>query len=245
MNIQWVGSPNFATGRNGQTISKVVVHWMDGSLASTDQVFQDTTRNTSTHYGIEDDQVHQYVQESNVAFHAGDWDTNLRSIGIEHSAQPGRNASDLTYQTSATLIAQICNRYNIPIDRQHIIKHSEVVPTECPGTIDIDKIINLAQGENMQPYQVDENFSRGFFSDYYGEDNPSTEQIKSLIGLDWRVVMNDARHSEQFAQRKAYVNALEKNVKILETQIQTLPPTTSSDVVSKLNEIIVLLKGKQ
>src|SRR5260221_2413128 len=208
MNIQQVGSHNYAVGRI-VPIDRVVIHWIDGNLATADQVFQDTTHNTSAHYGIEDDQVHQYVQESDVAFHAGDWNMNLRSIGIEHSAQPGRDASDLTYQTSAILIAKICNRYNIPLDRQHIIKHSEVVPTECPGTIDIDKIISLAQGENMQPYQVDENFARAIFADYYGENNPTADQIKSLVGVDWRVAVNNARHSDQFDKRKAYVIALQ------------------------------------
>lgn len=245
MNITWVGSPNYTNGRNGTTIDRIVIHWADGTLATADQVFQDTTRDTSAHYGIEDNEVHQYVREENTAYHSGDWPMNLRSIGIEHSAQPGRDASDLTYHTSAELIAGLSQKYSIPLDREHIIKHCEVVPTQCPGTIDIDKIISLAQGVSMEPYAVDENFSRAIFADYYGENNPTDDQIQSLVGEDWRVAINNARHSEQYTQRKAYVKALEKNVKVLQEQVSALPTGTSKDVVDKLNEIITLLQGNK
>ena len=49
-----------------------------------------------------------------------------------------------TYKRSAELIADICRRYGIPCDRSHIIKHSEVFATACPGGIDIDKLVRMA-----------------------------------------------------------------------------------------------------
>lgn len=131
---------------------------MDGTLAATDQVFQDTERQTSAHYGIEDTTVHQYVKESDTAWHSGSGDMNLRSIGIEHSAAPGRPATQKTILTSSQLIATLCKQYNIPCDRSHIIKHSEVFPTQCPGTIPIDQIISQAnvilKGANVTPAQA-------------------------------------------------------------------------------------------
>jgi N-acetyl-anhydromuramyl-L-alanine amidase AmpD len=150
MNIDFIGSPNYMPGRQGTKIDRIVIHWANGTLQATDQTFQDVKRQTSAHYGVEDGVIHRYVEEEDTAYHSGDWPMNLRSIGIEHSAQPGREASETTYQTSAQLIRDICDRYSIPMDRAHIIKHSEVTPTQCPGTVDIDRLIALAkEGKDM------------------------------------------------------------------------------------------------
>ncbi len=143
MNIIWKGSPNFDGNR--KTIDRIVIHWIVGNLAAADAVFAKTSPGTSAHYGIEDQTVHQYVQEGQVAYHAGNYAMNQRSVGIEHSAQPGRLASDATYDSSGQMIAQIAKRYNIPLDRQHVIKHNEVVATQCPGTMDIDRLIAIAK----------------------------------------------------------------------------------------------------
>lgn len=143
-NLTFIGSPNFWDGRSGKSIDRIVIHWMDGTLAGTDRTFQDENRQTSAHYGIENKEVHQYVKIEDAAWHSGSGNMNLRSIGIEHSAAPGRDASAETIQTSAELIAKLCKDYNIPCDRVHIIKHSEVIATTCPGTIPIDDIISRA-----------------------------------------------------------------------------------------------------
>lgn len=140
----WIGSPNFWKGRRGTRIDRVVIHWMDGNLGGTDIVFQDKNRQTSAHYGIEDDTIHQYVKESDTAWHSGVGSMNLRSIGIEHSAAPGFPASERTIKTSSQLLADICLRQKVPCDRTHVLKHSEVYATECPGTIPIDEIIEGA-----------------------------------------------------------------------------------------------------
>ena len=142
MNIQWIGSPNFDTNRT--TIDEIFIHWIVGTLKSADAQFQ-KANGTSAHYGIEDDTVHQYVKEEHVAYHAGVYSHNQRSIGIEHSASPDRAASDKTYETSGRLIADICKRHNIPLDRAHIRGHKEVRSTQCPGTMDIDRLISIAK----------------------------------------------------------------------------------------------------
>jgi len=140
--MTWKPSPNFTGGRTAK-IDRIVIHWIVGTLASADATFANRNSQVSAHYGIENSTVHQYVKESDTAWHA--MSANARSIGIEHSAAPGRNATALTIQTSAKLVADICKRYNIPIDRTHIIKHSDVVATQCPGTIPIDEIIKQAK----------------------------------------------------------------------------------------------------
>lgn len=152
MNITWIGSPNFDSfGR--KKIIQVVIHWFgskESTLASTDSYFQ-RPGGTSAHYGIEDNKVHQYVKEEHVAYAVGNLSRNRETISIEHSANLTRNASEETYKTSGQLVREICQRHSIPIDREHIIQHKQIVPTQCPGTIDIDKIISYAKNASPLP----------------------------------------------------------------------------------------------
>ncbi len=144
MNIKAIGSPNFTEGRGGNKIAGVIAHWMVGTLASTDQVFQNTVRNTSAHWGVEDDNVHAYVMEDDTAYHAGNWQVNQTTIGIEHSAAPGRVASDATYESSAQLIAAAAKKWGFAINSSTVRPHSSIVATQCPGTIDIPRLIKRA-----------------------------------------------------------------------------------------------------
>lgn len=151
-NIDWIGSPNFSNGRQGNGIQGFVIHWIVGNLKSADSIFQNRQRNTSAHFGVEDDVVHQYVDVRNTAYHAGNWDANLKYIGIEHSAQPGRNASEATYETSAQLIAKIIRENNAGYNLK---PHSAFVATACPGTVDVNRIANrvneILKGTHIPP----------------------------------------------------------------------------------------------
>lgn len=144
MNIKAIGSPNFTQGRGGNKVQGAVIHWMAGTLAATDAVFQNTTRNTSAHWGVENDEVHAYVSEEDTAYHAGNWQVNQTTIGIENSAAPGRAASDATYESSAQLIAAAAKKWGFAINSSTIRPHSSIVATQCPGTIDIPRLIKRA-----------------------------------------------------------------------------------------------------
>lgn len=154
MNITWTGSPNYTIGRQGHSIDFIVCHWMAGTLSSADSVFQNTTRKTSAHYGVgQNGQVHQYVKEDNTAWHAGDWATNTLSIGIEHEGGPTIPITDSVYDTSAELISQIWKRYGI----KPLRRHSDFRSTQCPGTLDLNRLYNEAQikfngGDNKMTY---------------------------------------------------------------------------------------------
>lgn len=154
MTITWIGanSANFQKGRNGSTVSKVVIHWIVGKLAAADATFQDPKRIASAHYGVGNKVIHQYVKEEDTAYHAGNLTVNRQSIGIEHEGGPDLPISEETYKTSAQLVADICRRYAIPVDRTHIIKHSEVKATQCPGTLDIDRLVSMV-GSILAPVQ--------------------------------------------------------------------------------------------
>ncbi len=139
MTIRWIGSPNFDTNR--KPIDKIVLHWIAGRIDSADSVFQDTNRNTSAHYAVGQSEIHQYVKEENVAYHAGSYEINQHSIGIEHEGGPDLPITEAVYKQSIELIAEICTRYNIPIDDYHIIPHRQIKATQCPGTLDLQRII--------------------------------------------------------------------------------------------------------
>lgn len=112
---------------------------------------------TSAHYEITDTEIIGAVGENYIAYHAGGTggadvpkmsNPNGRSIGLEHvnsSGAPDWTVSDATLRNSARLIADIAKRYNLPINRNTIKKHSEVTSTACPGGLDIDKLVGYAQ----------------------------------------------------------------------------------------------------
>ncbi len=111
----------------------VVIHVTQETYPNTLSIFQNPQKKVSAHYLVRsaDGHVAQCVREADIAWHAGNWDYNTRSIGIEHEGwvdQPQWFTNAL-YEQSAKLTAAICTKYGLPKDRAHIIGHYEV-----PGT---------------------------------------------------------------------------------------------------------------
>lgn len=185
MAYEFIGSPNYTQGRESK-IDRIVIHWMVGTLAATDAVFQNTQSNTSAHYGIENYTTHQYVNDSDTAYHAGNWNMNTRSIGIEHSAAPGRDATPETLESSAQLIAAKCKEFGIPCDRNHIIKHSEVIATQCPGTIPIDSLVaranQILNGGGEVASITTKNDAASMFAELLGRGG-SDDELKTWTGI--------------------------------------------------------------
>ncbi len=117
-------------------IDMIVIHDIEGSYASAIQAFQNPARAASAHYVIgSKGQIAQMVAETNIAWHAGNWDYNTRAIGIEREGYawtPGTFTIAM-YQASAHLIASICSRWGVPMDRQHVIGHNQVPDPNHPG----------------------------------------------------------------------------------------------------------------
>ncbi|MFF8595583.1 N-acetylmuramoyl-L-alanine amidase [Streptomyces sp. NPDC015220] len=115
------------------SLDRVVIHVTQESYADTLAIFQNSQKKVSAHYVVRsaDGHVAQCVRESDIAWHAGNWDYNTHSIGIEHEGWVDQPAyfTDAMYAQSAGLTAAVCDRYGIPKDRAHIIGHYEV-----PGT---------------------------------------------------------------------------------------------------------------
>ncbi|MES2465403.1 MAG: N-acetylmuramoyl-L-alanine amidase [Armatimonadota bacterium] len=118
-------------------VDMVVIHDIEGSATSAVNWFQNPQARASSHYVIsgETGQIWQMVKERDIAYHAGDSETNGRSVGIEHQGfayRPGFYDTTL-YEASARLVRQITDRYSIPRDRTHIIGHFEVPDPANPG----------------------------------------------------------------------------------------------------------------
>lgn len=129
---KWVpaASANYTDDSRG-SVSKVVIHTTQGSYSGTVSWFQNSSASVSAHYVVRssDGEITQMVQEEDIGWHAGHWDTNKVSIGIEHEGyveDPGKWYTDAMYRRSAELVRDICDRYGIPKDRSHIIGHNEV-----------------------------------------------------------------------------------------------------------------------
>lgn len=116
---------------DGNTIRYIVIHDTEGSYDGTVQWFQNPNSYTSSHYVIRssDGEVTQMVRTKDVAWHAGSWNMNTNSIGIEHEAVAVDGATwytDAMYRSSATLVRYLAEKYDIPLDRQHIVGHDDV-----------------------------------------------------------------------------------------------------------------------
>ena len=162
--IDWIGSPNKRKGRNGFRPEAIVIHIMEGSLTGTDSWFLDPRSKVSAHYGIGlDGRIHQYVLDSDTAFHAGrrqrpTWrpirkrtNPNLYTLGIEHEGRAASEWSSEMKSSSAALIAELGRRWAIRLDREHVIGHREIFAGKtCPGEIvDLDELIAMARREAL------------------------------------------------------------------------------------------------
>ncbi len=136
----WVpASPsNYSTANrpHDYAINKIVIHDIEGSYGSAIQEFQNGATQASAHYVVSDQgQMAQMVNEHDIAWHAGNWDYNTHAIGIEHEGfayTPGFYTPTM-YQASAHIIASICSRWGVPMDRSHVIGHAEVPDPNHPG----------------------------------------------------------------------------------------------------------------
>lgn len=136
---------HFTPGRPGGSIQYVTIHHMivdDGHPDKTEaldlcyKIWQ--TREASAHYGVEDSFVRQYVNDRDTAWSNGNFNSNIRSIAIEHAnANPsGRyEVSEKTWKLGAKLTAHICKYYGLgrPVWGKNVRKHSDFSATACPG----------------------------------------------------------------------------------------------------------------
>jgi N-acetyl-anhydromuramyl-L-alanine amidase AmpD len=129
--VMWLnGDRNFTrANRAPDAIRRIVIHVTEGRFWGTVFWFENPKSEASANYVVSRaGTIAQLVALKNVAWHAGTRKMNRQSVGIEHVGITDDPAGFTTreYQASARLVAWLCRRSLIPIDREHIIGHSEV-----------------------------------------------------------------------------------------------------------------------
>lgn len=122
--------------RGAAAIDMIVVHVAQGTYSGTLDWFRNPDNTgASAHYTVSRyGDVGQSVRDEDIAWHAGWWDTNKRSVGVEHAGYIGDPSwfTKEMYNASAKLSAWLSRKYGIPVDRRHIIGHHEV--PGCSGS---------------------------------------------------------------------------------------------------------------
>ncbi|MGW4290394.1 N-acetylmuramoyl-L-alanine amidase [Streptomyces sp. NPDC004673] len=121
-----------------QRVKYIVIHDTEGGWDGVMNLIQDPTY-VSWNYTIRstDGLIAQHVKAKDVAWHAGNWDVNARSVGIEHEGfltAPDTWYTEAMYRSSARLVKYLSRAYGVPLDRQHILGH-ENVPGPTASTI--------------------------------------------------------------------------------------------------------------
>lgn len=136
---------NYSQGRDGLSPDRIVIHHWGADGQSHDAVVDFFTRGpgsgTSAHYVVSAGRITQICHDYDTAYHAGNWQINLRSIGIE--CRPEASEDDV--RTVAELVRRIRSEWgNLPLS-----VHSDYYPTACPGRYHdlIDRINQLSQEE--------------------------------------------------------------------------------------------------
>lgn len=119
-----------ASRPSSNKIDKIVIHVTQGSWEGSLSWFQNPEAQASAHYTVRssDGKIGQSVRESDIAWHAGNWEYNETSVGIEHEGfiDESKWFTEEMYKSSAKLAVDIAKEYDIPLDRDHIIGHVEV-----------------------------------------------------------------------------------------------------------------------
>lgn len=134
-------STHMTKGRQGCKVDKIVLHHNGGNLTGKGCYDVWQTREASAHYQVAaDGRITQLVWDADTAWHSGEWNANLTSIGVEHadiSSSPWM-LSEATLDNGAHLVAALCKRYGLgrPQWGVNVFPHSHFSATACPASIE-------------------------------------------------------------------------------------------------------------
>lgn len=133
-------------------VQLVVIHVTQETYQDTLAIFRNPARAVSAHYVVRsaDGHLAQLVEDRDIAWHAGNWNYNTRSIGIEHEGwvDEPKWFTAAMYESSAALTAAICAEHGILVNRTNIIGHHEVPGADHtdPGPLwDWDRYLRLVR----------------------------------------------------------------------------------------------------
>ncbi|WP_433476040.1 N-acetylmuramoyl-L-alanine amidase [Spirillospora sp. CA-142024] len=124
------GNHDLADRPKSQKIDYIVVHDTETPYPNALDLVKTPTY-LAWNYTIRsgDGHVAQHLKAKDVGWHAGNWDVNSKSIGVEHEgylAQGGAWYTEAMYRSSAALVRYLAGRFGVPLDRAHILGHDNV-----------------------------------------------------------------------------------------------------------------------
>ncbi len=243
--------PHYSTGRSGAKVNKIVIHHMAGTNYDiVPSIWQ--TREASAHYGIgKNGEIRAYVDENNTAWHAGNWNANISSIGIENcnsTGSPSWSINQATIDASAKLCADIAKRYGLGklVVNKNIFPHSYFSATSCPGQL-LGKLQEIADKANAINNGGGSSTPSTPTSDLY-RVRKSWADAKSQVGA-YKDLNNAKRTADSHSGYKVYdtngnqvypTSSSTSNVKTLVVQVNGLnvrnKPSLSGTVVGSYNK---------
>jgi len=181
-------SGNYRAVSGTRTINRVVIHITDGGskIDGTIGWFKNPAAKVSAHYVVgQDGEVVQMVKHNDVAWHASS--ANGDSIGIEHVANTrGLNPTSTEYCASAALVNWLCNQFNLPMDRTHVLGHSEADPKTshkaCPNAVwDWDYYMGMVTSASCEEPQTQ---SQSFAMALPMPPGPSKKRVRGMALAD-------------------------------------------------------------
>ena len=129
--LVWLrGEGNYTKAHRPPTgVRMIVIHATEGAFWPSVRWLRNEHAHASSHFIVSRrGRIIQLVHTSDIAWHAGNMRVNKTSLGIEHEGTVDDPAgfTDAEYEASARLAAYYARLALMPIDRGHIIGHSEV-----------------------------------------------------------------------------------------------------------------------
>lgn len=125
-------SRNYTAGRQGCAVNTIVVRYTGTSASAHNTLlyFSRSSAPASVRYFVDKDgSVRRSVKESDTAWRAGHWQTNLHSIGIE-VVSTGEDFAEAQIDALTGLVSDIRGRCGIA--EQSVILHFDVTGKRCP-----------------------------------------------------------------------------------------------------------------
>lgn len=129
---------NYQKGRT-QPIEYIVVHYTanTGDTAQNNlDYFARTKAGTSAHYFVDENEVCQSVQDTDVAWHCGSknprhpYCRNANSIGVEMCNSVG-SVPEAVRERTAAFVRQKMKEYGLDVN--HVLRHYDVTGKRCPA----------------------------------------------------------------------------------------------------------------
>ena len=188
-------SSNFYSGRGGNSIKYIVVHYTAGNgdtAMNNAQYFHNNSGlQASAHYFVDEHSVVQSVRDTDGAWHCGgplesshhplhNICMNRNSLGVEMCSDKVNGKYIITAQTvdrTVELVRWLMDKYGIDVD--HVVRHYDVTGKDCP-----------------EPWVRDESLWRKFKARLTAKD-PIEEEIKAMTDKEF------ARYVDRYLAAKA------------------------------------------